>query len=254
MRRSGAFPRSPERGNASDVDLVAAVDMTTYSVDGDAFVRLLAAGLLGAVIGVEREAGDQPAGMRTHIAVALGAALFGIVSTLGFLPFEGVRAGTNVNIDVARVASNVAVGVGFLGAGVIFRSGNSIRNLTTAASLWTVAAIGLASGVGLVGVAGLATAVLLVSLVLLRPLRDVIRSRHARASTALRIRLDPAADPGDFLDAVRSVRGIEPAEVFYEKEDGNLVVGLTLNAHPDDVRAWMTEVSLRPEVDALLQA
>ena len=236
------------------MSLLSSVDTTHFSVDGDAFVRLLAAGVLGAAIGIEREAGDQPAGLRTHIAVALGASLFGIVSTLGFLSFQAERATTNVNIDVARVASNVAVGIGFLGAGVIFRSGNSIRNLTTAASLWTVAAIGLACGVGLVGMAAVATSVLLVSLVALRPLRDLVRRRYARTSMALRIHLVPDTEPSAFVSSLRAQGGLELDEVFYEKEEGNVVVGLSLNAHPDEVRRWMTEVSGRPEVETLLQA
>src|SRR5687767_12467524 len=103
--------------------MLADLDASSFGIDEDALVRLLAATVLGAAIGIEREAGDQPAGLRTQIAVALGAALFGVVSTLGFLEFQASRAATDINVDVTRVASNVAVGIGFLGAGVIFRSG-----------------------------------------------------------------------------------------------------------------------------------
>ncbi|MGH9233868.1 MAG: MgtC/SapB family protein, partial [Acidimicrobiales bacterium] len=145
--------------------IIAAAGDTTLSLDFDVVVRLLGATLLGGLVGMEREASDQPAGLRTHIAVALGASLFGVISTLGFLEFDQPRAESTIQADVTRVASNVVVGIGFLGAGVIFRQGNTIRNLTTAASLWTVAAIGLACGVGDVTSAALATAVLLGSLV-----------------------------------------------------------------------------------------
>ena len=102
---------------------------------GEAVLRMLVAVALGGLIGAERESGEQPAGLRTHIAVCLGACLFGIVSTLGFDEFEARRESTNVQVDVTRVASQGVVGIGFVGAGIIFRQGTAVRNLTTAASL-----------------------------------------------------------------------------------------------------------------------
>ena len=134
---------------------------TSFELDMDVVVRLLGATVLGGLVGVEREASYQPAGLRTHIAVAVGAALFGVISTLGFLEFDQLRANSTIQADVTRVASNVVVGIGFLGAGVIFRQGNNVRNLTTAASLWAVAAIGLACGVGVVTSGAIGTVVLL---------------------------------------------------------------------------------------------
>ena len=112
----------------------------------EAVLRLVVAVALGAIIGAEREATEQPAGLRTHIAVCLGAALFGVVSTLGFTEFESVRATTNIQVDVTRVASQVVVGIGFLGAGMIFTQGGHVTGLTTAAVVWTLAAIGAAIG------------------------------------------------------------------------------------------------------------
>lgn len=237
------------------MNLLAGAGATTLDVDGDVVVRLLAAALLGALVGVEREAGDQPAGLRTHIAVALGAALFGVVSTLGFLELEAPRGNTNVNIDVTRVASNVAVGIGFLGAGVIFRSGSSIRNLTTAASLWTVAAVGLACGTGDIGTAAVATAVLLVSLVVLRPLRDAIRRRMASSSVPVRVRL-AAGEGAEGADVVTRLEGLADVRldgVYLERDDDRLVVVATVEGHPDDVRRWMTAVATTPGVETLAQ-
>ena len=99
-------------------------------------VRLGLSVVFGAVIGLERELAAQPAGLRTHILVALGAALFTLVGT--------EVAGT----DPTRIAAQVVSGVGFLGAGAILREGPTIRGLTTAATLWAAAAIGLANGLG----------------------------------------------------------------------------------------------------------
>src|SRR5688572_15014276 len=130
--------------------------MNSYGIDSEVVVRLLVAVALGAAVGVERELSGQTAGLRTHIAVGVGAALFGVVSTIGFLEYEDMRTGV-MRADVTRVASNVVVGVGFLGAGMIMKRRNGeVANLTTAASIWTVAAIGLAAGVGDIGTASVA--------------------------------------------------------------------------------------------------
>jgi putative Mg2+ transporter-C (MgtC) family protein len=104
-------------------------------------LRLLLAAVLGAGIGYQRERAKKPAGLRTHMLIALGAALFTIVSIYGF----GEKG------DPSRVAAGVVAGIGFLGAGVIFRAmrGDLPMGLTTAASIWIVAAIGMAAGVGL---------------------------------------------------------------------------------------------------------
>jgi putative Mg2+ transporter-C (MgtC) family protein len=219
-----------------------AASTTSFSLDGDVVVRLLAAAVLGSLIGIEREAADQPAGLRTHIAVALGASLFGVISTLGFLEFDQLRANSTVQVDVSRVASNVVVGIGFLGAGVIFRQGGLIRNLTTAASLWTVAAIGLACGVGDVTTAAVATVVLLVSLVLLRPLRSLIRQRWATASTRVRVTLADGVDPMAFGDRLPPGEGVDTGQVTMQKQEGRLIVISTVSGHPVALRRWMAQL------------
>jgi putative Mg2+ transporter-C (MgtC) family protein len=113
-------------------------------------VRLLTAGLLGALIGYDRERNSSPAGFRTHILVALGAALFVIVP---------VQAGFS-NDDISRVVQGLVAGIGFLGAGAILKQDASltVRGLTTAASIWLTAAIGIASGLGQLLTALIATA------------------------------------------------------------------------------------------------
>lgn len=119
----------------------------------DMILRLLLAIALGAVIGYQRERASKAAGLRTHTLISLGAALFTVVSIFGF---SGA-------VDPSRVAAGVVAGVGFIGAGVIFRGmrGEGVAGLTTAASIWASAAVGLAAGAGLwliAVIAGLATA------------------------------------------------------------------------------------------------
>jgi putative Mg2+ transporter-C (MgtC) family protein len=110
--------------------------------------RLVIAGLLGGIIGVEREFRAKEAGVRTHFIVALGSALFMIISQYAF--------GDKPH-DVSRVAAQVVSGIGFIGAGVIIFQRNVIRGVTTAAGLWVAAAIGMAAGDGMYSVAIAAT-------------------------------------------------------------------------------------------------
>ena len=116
--------------------------------------RLLLAGVLGAVIGLDREYRAKEAGFRTHFLVALGSALFMIVSQYGF---SGVLAGADVKLDPSRVAAQVVSGIGFLGAGTIIFQKQVVRGLTTAAGLWATAGIGLAVGGGMYWVSVCAT-------------------------------------------------------------------------------------------------
>lgn len=108
-------------------------------------LRVLTAGGLGALVGLDRELADQPAGLRTHVLVALGAALFTLSGAFGLAAFTGTPDIVN---DPTRVAAQIVTGIGFLGAGAIIRQGFSVRGLTTAAGLWVTAAIGMAAGFG----------------------------------------------------------------------------------------------------------
>lgn len=121
----------------------------------DITLRLLIAMLLGGVIGIEREYRSKDAGFRTHFLVALGSALFCIVSQYGF--------GFDLK-DSSRVAAQVVSGIGFLGAGTIIFQRNVVRGLTTAAGLWVTAAIGLACGSGMFAAAAIATVLIIVGL------------------------------------------------------------------------------------------
>src|SRR5206468_4649217 len=115
--------------------------------DFHVLLRLGVAALLGGAIGVERELRDREAGIRTHLLVSLGSALFTIISAYGFHEFLATGASV-VRADPTRIAAQIVTGIGFLGAGAIIRQGLSVRGLTTAATLWVVAAIGLAAGAG----------------------------------------------------------------------------------------------------------
>ena len=135
---------------------------------GSIALRLLIAGILGSIIGYERERSRQPAGLRTHILVCIGAALAMITSEY---ILQYYASSDLIRTDPARMGASVISGIGFLGAGTIIRNGGSVRGLTTAAGLWAVACIGLACGIGFYEGALLATALTVITLLLTHPLQ-----------------------------------------------------------------------------------
>lgn len=131
-------------------------------------LRLACAMLVGLIIGTEREYTNRPAGMRTHVLVALGAC---VVAITGELLYHGYSA------DPGRLAAQVITGVGFLGAGTILREGLHVKGLTTAASVWTVACLGIAAGYGYYAIALAGTLFTFVTLTILELLQDHLPGR-----------------------------------------------------------------------------
>jgi putative Mg2+ transporter-C (MgtC) family protein len=132
---------------------------------GPNLVNLLVAAGLSGLVGFEREYTGRDAGLRTHIMVGMGAALFTIV-------------GAELGVDRTRMAAQVVSGIGFLGAGTIFRAGDNVKGLTTAAGLWTVAGIGVAAGFGMLLLATTATVIALVVLFGLLPVVERIGAKN----------------------------------------------------------------------------
>jgi putative Mg2+ transporter-C (MgtC) family protein len=157
----------------------------------EAMLRLALAGVLGGMIGLERELREREAGLRTHLLVAVGAALFTIVGAYGF---GGTRT------DPTRIAAQVVTGIGFLGAGAIIRQGFSIRGLTTAATLWVVAAVGLAAGAGYYSAAVISTGLVLLALWPLRIVAYRILIRFRPEDGRLLVELPAGVSPGKVID------------------------------------------------------
>jgi len=145
----------------------------------EAVIRICLAGLLGALVGIEREIHGRPAGFRTHLLVAIGACLMMLVSEHFYFKYQSLASDSVLRLDPARVAAQIVTGIGFLGAGAIIKESHSVRGLTTAACLWVVAGIGMAVGCGMYLAALLVTAVALFSLLLLKRIeRLVSRERY----------------------------------------------------------------------------
>jgi putative Mg2+ transporter-C (MgtC) family protein len=205
----------------------------------DLLLRLLLAAALAGVLGGEREFTEQPAGFRTHILVGLGAALFAIISAYGFQSIAGLGPVEVVRADLTRIASQIVVGIGFLGGGAILKYGASIRGLTTAASLWVTAAVGTAIGVGALVLGTATTAITLLALVGLRPLRRVIR-RYGGGKDEFTI---DAAVQLDLAMLLREIRGagaeISELQLHEEAGDQRVLLILTLpgDLPPSDMAA-----------------
>lgn len=142
--------------------------------------RILFSFVLGMLIGIERETHHQPAGMRTHILICMGATVVMLISI--FIP----QTFTNFqNGDPGRIAAQVVSGIGFLGAGAILKFGTDIKGLTTAASIWAMAAVGLAVGAGMYSVAIIAVGVILFALTIM----DAVEKRFFKERTLRKIEL-----------------------------------------------------------------
>jgi putative Mg2+ transporter-C (MgtC) family protein len=174
----------------------------------DALLRLAMACGLGAAIGFEREIRDREAGIRTHLLVSLGSALFTIVSAYGFHAF--LTSGDNIiRTDPTRIAAQIVTGIGFLGAGAIIREGLSVRGLTTAATLWVVAAIGMACGAGYYWPAAAATVLTLLALWPLRLLAYRLIEQIKPEENRVTVELKEGEPLTRLLGLVHNVRHIE---------------------------------------------
>jgi putative Mg2+ transporter-C (MgtC) family protein len=178
--------------------------------------RVGLAAALGGVIGLERELREREAGLRTHLLVSVGAALFTLVSAYAWTDWHfSNREG--LVFDPTRIAAQVVTGIGFLGAGAIIRQGLSIRGLTTAATLWVVAAIGMAVGVGYYEAAIVTTALVLLSLWPLRVVAFRLSVRARPQDGRLAVELPSGASAVSVLEAVEQA-GADVRSLEFEEE------------------------------------
>lgn len=138
-------------------------------------IKLLLAALAGALIGIEREKHGRPAGLRTHLLVALGSCLMMIISESFFLKYGELPGTGVVRLDPSRVAAQIVAGIGFVGAGVVIKEGMTVRGLTTAACLWLAAGIGMGFGMGVFAPTVIATVLALLALIFLKKLEPFIK-------------------------------------------------------------------------------
>ncbi len=205
-------------------------------------LRLILSTILGGLIGIERESVRRAAGLRTHILVCSGSTLVMLLSVFIFHSYRGYT-----NLDPARLGAQVISGIGFLGAGTIMRDGNTIKGLTTAASLWAIAAIGLALGVGFYTGAIATTIIVLVVLKVFSRLEGLVPDRRNTIS----IRLIINNVPGQ-LARVAETLGVERISIMnitLEMEDVDackavlfLKLRINDNQHKGDIITMLSKL------------
>lgn len=222
---------------------------TTWELMG----RILLAAFLGMLIGLERELNDHPSGIRTHIAVTVGAALFGVCSAYAFQEFIALRNDNNYQVDVTRVASQVVVGVGFLGGGAIIKQGNSVRGLTSAAGLWVSSAVGLAVALGMWREATVATLVLILSFSGLKRFTRWLRRRVARHQVTVAISMPLDADTSGVVTALGALADtvIHSIVVRRHRDEETTTVEAELEVRGGMLESRMAAIESRPDVLSL---
>jgi putative Mg2+ transporter-C (MgtC) family protein len=190
----------------------------------EVLLRLFVAAALGGAIGLERELRERQAGLRTHLVVCVGSALFTLVSAYGFSDW-GAR------VDPTRIAAQIVTGIGFLGAGAIIRQGLSVRGLTTAATLWLVAAIGMAAGAGYWDAALIATFGALITLGPLRIVAYRVLNRFRPALDRLLVEIPAGGSPVPVIEAIERQGGrVVSLEVAQEGDRRSIALDLQLTA------------------------
>jgi putative Mg2+ transporter-C (MgtC) family protein len=192
-------------------------------------LRLSVAAGLGGAVGLERELREREAGLRTHLVVCVGSALFTLVSAYGFHDFM-VSGGSLVRTDPTRIAAPIVSGIGFLGAGAIIRQGLSVRGLTTAATLWLVAAIGMACGAGYYTPAAIATGTALFTLGPLRILSYRVVGRFRPHTESLLVEIPAGGSPAPIIEVIEQHAGrVLSMEVTQEGDRRSVVVDVQLH-------------------------
>ena len=208
-------------------------------------VRLLLIAVLAGAVGLERELRDQEAGLRTHMLVGVGAALFVITGNFAWSELDFGNA-QGVVLDPSRVVAYVITGIGFLGAGTIIKHGINIKGLTTAASLWVVAAVGVSIGAGEYALGVVATAMVILSL---WPVRKLVTAVGIRAHRSHRLELEmlPTGSVAAVLARLEEQGGhVESARVT--EEEGTRRVELVVVQQRADLGRLVEAVSGVPGV------
>jgi putative Mg2+ transporter-C (MgtC) family protein len=208
----------------------------------EVLLRLFVAAVLGGAIGLERELRERQAGLRTHLVVSVGSALFTLVSAYGFHSFDG-------KVDPTRIAAQIVSGIGFLGAGAIIRQGLSVRGLTTAASLWLVAAIGMAAGAGYWEGALIATLGALLTLGPLRIFSFRVLSRYRPQHDRLLVEIPAGGSPVPIIEAIERQRG-KVVSLDIAQEGDRRSVGVDIELAAGSAPAIVAEVA---EIDGVLE-
>ena len=207
-------------------DFLPEVTLTVFD-NLEFFIRILLSAVLGALVGLERTKRQKEAGIRTHCIIACAAAVFMILSKYGFVD-PASALGTR-GVDGARIAAQVVSGISFLGAGVIFKNGNSIRGLTTAAGMWGTAAIGMAVGAGMYWL-GLIEAAILVAIQII--LHRFPVGADALTTQEILVEMEDTPELQAQFDALLKAHNGQVVESSLSRDEGYLRMEITAKLEP----------------------
>jgi putative Mg2+ transporter-C (MgtC) family protein len=211
-------------------------------------LRLTVAALLGGAVGAERELRERQAGLRTHLVVCVGSALFTLVSAYGFRDF--IEAGNvYARIDPTRIAAQIVTGIGFLGAGAIIRQGLSVRGLTTAATLWLVAGIGMAAGAGYYDGAIIATLGALLTLGPLRVFAYRVIRRFRPEVDRLLVEIPAGGSPAPLIETIER-HGGRVVSLDVAQEGDRRSVAVEVEMHKSSAPTIVANVA---DIDGVLE-
>jgi putative Mg2+ transporter-C (MgtC) family protein len=190
------------------------------------FLRIAVATCLGGVIGYERDRHGRPAGLRTHMLVALASSTFMVIST-HFVYFQHYAPTDLVTVDSSRIAASIVTGMGFLAGGAIMRTGLTVQGLTTAAALWLVGAIGMAGGAGMYAIAVFVTLIGVVALTLVRRFEDKDDQRVRRRVSIV---LGPDGSIADVSSKLTAL-GVSVVPESWDRQFADKTLAVTLDLH-----------------------
>lgn len=212
--------------------------------------RILLSGICGMLIGIERRNRSKEAGTRTHFIVACGAALIMVVSKYAFFDVisQGLYNGVEVRLDPSRVASTIASGIGFLGAGMIFVHKNNITGLTTAAGIWATSGVGMAIGAGMYSVGIASTIIIIAAQVVLH-----LRGGWSKHITTKKLVIKDVTTPNyqDYIVEFFENNGIKVTDVSVEKVGESRNYSLTIE-YPNVINE--DEIVSKVEYDCSIKA
>ena len=227
-------------------DFLPEVTLTVFD-NLEFFIRILLSAVLGALVGLERTKRQKEAGIRTHCIIACAAAVFMILSKYAFVDPADVL-GTR-GADGARIAAQVVSGLSFLGAGVIFKNGNSIRGLTTAAGIWATSAIGMAIGAGMYWVGLITTAIMMVAQVVLH--RFPVAG-DAAVTQELAVSMTDTPELHQALNQLLDSHGGNVTDSALSRDDTHITMELTVRlAEPITYEEALRFMQEHPDVERL---
>jgi len=201
------------------MDLFTAPDADTLALYRNITLHLVSALVAGGLIGLERSYHGRPAGFRTHALVCLSSSLLMLVTLYQGFWFEPHNSEGTVTMDPTRMGQGIMTGIGFLGAGVIFKEGLTVRGLTTAASIWITASIGVLLGIGFYFPAALATLLTLFTLVLLHHVERWVPT-NIYAQLVVRFNRQKAVPEAELRQLLRE-HGFDIVNLSYRLEEGD---------------------------------